>query len=326
MLLELTILAALFFSFWNGFTDAANSIATVIGTRVLTPVQAVALAALGNFTGLLFGAAVATTIGKDLLVPEVVTVQLVLAVIAGGMLWEIITWWWGLPISESHVLVGGLVGAAIASVGTQAVIWNTLSGKILLPLVFAPVLAGVFAFFFTGFTVRVMRNVSRHTSNWVFKKLQVVSAFSLSVTHGANDAQKTAGIITALLLARGVIPTFDIPEWVFAASFLAISLGTFFGGWRIVKTMSHKVTRLRPYQGFCAETGGALILAITARMGFPVSTTHAITGGIMGVGAAQRTSAVRWGVARNIMWAWLLTMPASALFAWLAFKGFDFLF
>jgi len=265
--------------------------------------------------------AVATTIGVGLIAPGVIDAKLVLAVLAGGMAWEILTWWFGLPVSESHVLVGGLVGAALASVGANAVYWNSIIQKILLPMVIAPFLAGAFAFLFTGGVVRVLKSQSRSTSNWLFKNLQILSSFSLSVTHGANDAQKTAGLITALLLTHGWISSFEVPLWVIAASYVAISLGTFFGGWRIVKTMSHKITNLRPYQGFCAETGGALILFITARLGFPVSTTHAISGSIMGVGAAQRFSAVRWVVARNIFWTWILTIPASALFAWLAFHA-----
>ena len=319
--LEITIGLAIFFSFWNGFTDAANSIATIVGTRVLSPVKAVALAALGNLTGVMLGVAVAATIGKDLISPGVISTELVLAALVGGMVWEIATWWLGLPVSESHVLVGGLVGAALAATGTDGVVWNTITEKILLPMLIAPFLAGIFAFLFTGATVRVVRKQSRSTSNWLFRNLQILSSFFLSVTHGANDAQKTAGVIAALLLAEGAISSFEIPLWVIIASFAAISLGTFFGGWRIVKTMSFRVTRLRPYQGFCAETGGALILAITARMGIPVSTTHAISGSIMGVGYAKGKYAVRWGVARKIFWTWVLTIPASAIFSWFAFHA-----
>jgi len=319
VLLEVTILFAFFFSFWNGLSDAANSISTVIGTRVLSPVKAVAMAAIGNFVGILFGVAVATTIGQGIITGDIIGAKLVLAVLAGGMIWEIITWWFGLPVSESHVMVGGLIGAGMAAGGLAVVKLDSIFGKVIVPMLTSPFIAGIFAFIFVGIILRLIKNRSASTVNPFFNKLQLFSAFFLSVTHGANDAQKTAGLITALLLTEGVISKFDVPLWVILGSYAAISLGTFLGGWKIIKTMSFKVTDLRPYQGFAAETGSAVVLSTTAHFGIPVSTTQAISGAIMGVGATRRMSAVNWLVARRIFLAWILTIPASAAFAFGAY-------
>jgi len=320
MLLEFTLLFCVFFSFWNGFSDAANSISTIVGTRVLSPLKAVLLAACGNLTGVLFGVAVATTIGTGIVEPSVISAKLVLAALAGGTLWEMLTWWFGLPVSESHVLIGGLAGATVAAVGAQAVFFGNIAGLIIIPMVLSPVIAGAFAFLFTGLIVRLFKRHPRNLANAMFNKLQIASAFFLSVTHGANDAQKVAGIMTALLLTEGAISSFHIPWWAIVSSYAAIALGTMLGGWRIVKTMSVKVTRMRPYQGFCAETGSAIVLATTASVGIPVSTTQAISGAIMGVGASRSRTAVRWGVARNIFWTWVFTMPACAVLGWLAWR------
>ena len=321
MLLEITLVFCVFFSFWNGFSDAANSISTVVGTRVLSPIRAVALAAAGNFLGVLFGVAVATTIGQGIVTPEIITTKLVLAVLTGGMVWEIVTWWFGLPVSESHVIVGGLIGAGTAAAGIGVVFFDSIIGKVIVPMLIAPVIAGAFAFVFTGLIVRAFQKRPRTQMNLYFNKLQIGSAFFLSVTHGANDAQKVAGMMTALLLAEGAITSFQVPWWTIVASYSAISLGTIFGGWRIVKTMSTKVTKMRPYQGFSAETGSAIVLATTAHFGIPVSTTQAISGAIMGVGATRSKTAVRWTVARRIVWTWLLTLPASAVFGWLVWHA-----
>ncbi len=323
MLLELAVAFAFFFSFWNGLSDAANSISTIIGTRVLSPIKAVALAALGNFLGILFGVAVATTIGQGIVAPGVIGAKLVLAVLAGGMVWEAITWWLGLPVSESHVMVGGLIGAGIAAGGTSVVKFAGIFEKIIIPMFASPVIAGIFAFVLTGLVIRGVGGMHRHKLNPVFNSLQIASSLFLSVTHGANDAQKTAGLITALLVTEGVLGRFDVPLWVIVGSYAAISLGTFLGGWRIVKTMSYKVTSLRPYQGFCAESGSALVLASTAVYGIPVSTTQAISGAIMGVGATRSLSAVKWLVARRIVIAWILTIPASAVFSFAIYSLFS---
>lgn len=317
------VILCLFFSFWNGFTDAANAISTVVATRVLAPTKAVALSALGNFTGLFFGTAVAETIGRGIVTGEIVDAKFVIAVLLGGMVWDVTTWVLALPVSESHVLIGGLVGVAWISAGAGAVKFEALLDKVVVPMVTSPLLALVLAFFFTSLVVRLFIHVSQQRANRYFRGLQLISSFFLSVTHGTNDAQKAMGIITILLVQYGVLTDFHVPLWVMLASYGAISLGTLFGGWRIVKTMASRITKLRPYQGFCAETGGALILIGTALSGFPVSTTHAISGSIMGVGAVRRLSAVRWVTARKIVYAWVLTMPASAIFSAISYILID---
>ncbi len=323
-LLFVSIAVLTFFSFWNGFTDAANSISTIIGTRVLSPVKAVGLAALGNFLGILFGVAVATTIGKGIINPEIITTELVIAAIAGGMIWDIITWLLGLPCSESHVLIGGLVGAGVAAAGTGVVYADGILNKVILPMIFSPILAIVVAFVITGVVIRLFRRYHQARTNRYFRNLQIASSLFLSVMHGSNDAQKVTGIMAAVLLSYGAIAVFEVPLWVILLSYSAISLGTFFGGWRIVKTMAFKVTNLKPYQGFCAETGAALILGTTSQYGLPVSTTHAVAGSIIGVGMSSRMSAVRWKVARSIVWAWIITIPASALFSYILFHLISF--
>ncbi|MBN2517954.1 MAG: inorganic phosphate transporter [Candidatus Altiarchaeota archaeon] len=319
-LLLITLGVLILFSFWNGFTDAANAISTIIGTRVLSPIRAVALAALGNMLGGLFGIAVATTIGRGIIDSNIISGELVLAAITGGMIWDVITWFFGLPCSESHVLIGGLVGAGIASAGLSVVNYDGIINKVLIPMIFSPLLAIVIAFLITGLVIWAFKKHNQRKINKHFKGLQIVSSFFLSIMHGSNDGQKVAGIMTAVLLSYGVIATFEVPLWVILVSYSAMSIGTFFGGWRIVKTMAFRMTNLRPYQGFCAETGAALILGGTSQFGLPVSTTHVISGSIMGVGATSRLSAVRWKVARSIVWAWVLTMPAAALFAFIMFN------
>jgi len=312
----IAIVIAFFFAFWNGFTDAANAIATIIATRVLTPLKAVILSAFGNFLGMFLGVAVATTIGKGIVNPDIITAQLVIAALVGGLIWDGITWYFGIPCSESHVLIGGLVGAGIAVGGIEVVKLNGIVDKVLIPMVTSPLIAFLFAFLFAVLIIRLFKKHSPSRINKYFGKLQLFSSLFFSVTHGSNDAQKTMGIITALMVAYAMLPTFDVPLWVMFASYISISLGTLFGGWRIVKTMATKITKLQPYQGFCAETSGAIVLAGSAYVGFPVSTTHAISGSIMGVGATTRLSAVRWGVARKIVWAWILSMPMSAVFSY----------
>ncbi len=309
------IIASLVFDFLNGFHDAANSIATVVGTRVMRPLQAVALAAVANFAGpFLFGVAVATTIGKGIIDPNFVTLNIIIGALAGAIIWDIITWLLGLPTSSSHALVGGIIGAGIAGAGTQAIIFGGLQ-KVVTGIVISPVVGLVVAFLLATLLITVFAKRNPSSVNSVFGRLQLVSSTYFSLTHGANDGQKTMGIIALILLTQGVITKFEVPYYVIIMAAIAISVGTFFGGWRIVKTMAVKITQLKPYQGFAAETGGATILAILAWLGIPASTTHAISGAIMGVGAVKRVSAVRWGIGKRIVWAWIITIPASAAIA-----------
>ena len=313
----------LFFSFWNGFTDAANAVATVVATRVLTPTRAVALSAAGNFVGMFFfPTAVAVTMGEGIIRSSLVTAEVLIAALIGGLAWDVFTWWLGLPTSESHVLVGSLIGVGIAASGVDVVNFPTVLNKVVIPMVTSPTIAFIFAFFFTAAVIRLSSGFHPARINRYFSRIQLLSSFFFSVTHGTNDAQKVMGLITALMITYRYLPSFQVPLWVALACHATISLGTFFGGWRIVHTMAHKITKLRPYQGACAETGAALVLAATAVGGLPVSTTHAISGSIMGVGATRRLSAVRWGVARSIAAAWILTIPLSALFSYIVLKAF----
>lgn len=320
--LVIAALGALFlFSFWNGFTDAANAIATIVATRVLTPVRAVALSAAGNFIGMFFfPAAVAATMGQGIIDSRLVTAGVLLAALSGGFVWDIITWWWGLPVSESHVLIGSLMGVGIAAAGVSAVNMQTILNKVVIPMVTSPTIAFILGFFLTAGVLRLSVRLHPAKVNRYFSRIQIVSSFFFSVTHGTNDAQKVMGVVTALLVTYGYLSSFQVPLWVAFAAHATISLGTLFGGWRIVHTMAHKITKLRPYQGACAESGAALILVTTAVSGFPVSTTHAISASIMGVGATRSLSAVKWGVARRIVTAWVLTIPVSALFSYTAYQ------
>jgi PiT family inorganic phosphate transporter len=311
------IAAALFFDFVNGFHDAANSIATVVGTRVLRPLQAVSIAAIANFAGpFVFGTAVAATVGKGIIQPEFSTVYVILAGLIGGIIWDLITWWFGLPSSSSHALIGGLIGSALMAGGLQGLIFPGIE-RILIFMVVSPSAGFAIA---AAFTVAIMLGFRKSTSvkvNRIFGKLQVISATFFSLTHGANDGQKTMGVITALLIAGGMLEAkgFEVPVWVILGAAAAIAFGTFFGGWRIVKTMAFRLTNLKPYQGFAAETGGGAILTSMAWFGIPVSTTHAISGAIMGTGSTKRISAVRWGLGKRIIYAWIITIPASASIA-----------
>lgn len=311
------ISAALFFDFVNGFHDSANSIATVVGTRVLRPLYAVIIAAIANFAGpFIFGTAVATTVGKGIIQPAFSTVDVIFAGLIGAIVWDLITWYFGLPSSSSHALIGGLMGSALLAGGTSALVFSGIE-KTLMFIVISPTLGFVSAF---GIALIVMYLFRSHTSshvNKIFGRLQICSSIYFSLTHGANDGQKTMGVITALLIAGGMLDSksFIVPIEVILVAAFAIALGTFFGGWRIVKTMAFRLTNLVPFQGFCAETGGGVILTSMAWLGIPVSTTHAIAGGIMGVGATKRLSAVRWGVGKRIVYAWIITIPASAAVA-----------
>ncbi len=326
-LVGITIAMVIVFEFVNGFHDSANSIATIVATRVLSPIYAVSLAAACNYIGIYVTHNVAYTMGKGIIDESLVAEYgaiLVFSAVSGAIVWDLITWWLGIPTSSSHALVGGLIGAGGAVAGLNAIVWSgTLKTGAF--IVISPMAGLLAAFLLTVVVMRVARGFSRVVVNKYFRKLQLISAASYSVAHGSNDAQKGMGIIALLWLAPG--EAFYVPEWAMIACGAAISIGTFFGGWRIVKTMASRITKLEPYQGFCAETGAAGMLFGSTLLGIPVSTTHTISGGIMGVGATRRLSAVRWGVGRKILAAWVITIPASAtisgvLFLLLRLLGF----
>ncbi len=314
------IFVALVFDFLNGFHDSANSIATVVSTRVLSPRKAVAWAAFFNFiAAFFFGLKVADTLGKGLVALGAINVYVILSGLFGAIAWDLITWYYGLPTSSSHALMGGYGGAAIAKAGFSAILYKGWTGTLLF-IVVAPLMGLVVAFILMTTVTWLFHKRSSTAINGAFRKLQLLSAAFLSLGHGTNDAQKTMGVITGLLVTSGVLKTFDVPFWVIIVCNFSIALGTLFGGWRIVKTMGQKITKLRPVDGFCAETAGGITLLIATFSGIPVSTTHTINGGIMGVGATKRVSAVRWGVAGNIVMAWILTIPMAALIGAAAYK------
>jgi PiT family inorganic phosphate transporter len=309
----------------NGFNDSANSISTVVATKVLTPFQAVLMAATFNFFGIFIWRNIAKTIGTGIVDKNLLWDHLLLILfcaVLAAIIWDLITWWFGIPTSSSHALVGGLIGAGVALAGLDAIVWSG-TGKTILFIVVSPILGLIAAFLLTSAVMNVARRKSRHQVNSWFRRLQVASAATLSLTHGANDAQKGMGIIALVILinAGSETASFRLDLWVQLACQTAISLGTFFGGWRIVKTMATRITKLDPSQGFCAETGAASVLFATAALGVPVSTTHTISGGIIGVGATRRLSAVRWGVGRRIVVAWIITIPAAASISGLLFLG-----
>ncbi len=317
--LGLLIILALAFDFMNGFHDAANAIATVVSTGVLKPSSAVALAAFFNFVAIaVFQLKVASTVGKGTIDPSVVDHYVVFGALVGAITWNLLTWYYGIPSSSSHALIGGLVGAAVAKAGTSSLISagliKTISFIVLSPLLgllFGSLMMLIVSWMF-------VRSTPQRVDKW-FRRMQLVSASMYSLGHGGNDAQKTMGIIWMLLIASGASAAADpLPMWVIISCYLAIGLGTLFGGWRIVKTMGQKITKLKPVGGFCAETGGAITLFLATALGIPVSTTHTITGAIVGVGSSRKMSAVRWGVAGNIVWAWVFTIPASAFVAAIA--------
>jgi len=311
---------ALIFDFLNGFHDAANSIATIVSTRVLTPRKAVVWAAFFNLVAaFLFDVHVAKTMGKGLVDLNAVNEFVILSGLIGAIVWNLFTWFFGIPVSSSHALMGGYAGAAIAKAGFGVVILEGWT-KTLVFIAVAPLMGMLMGFILMVGVMWIFHDRSSTKVNNLFRKLQLVSAAFYSLGHGTNDAQKTMGVITGLLLTAGYLQTFEVPWWVIISCHIAIALGTLFGGWRIVKTMGQKVTRLKPSGGFCAETSGAITLLITAFSGIAVSTTHTITGAIMGVGATTRVSAVRWGVAGRIVMAWILTIPCAAVVAAVAFE------
>ncbi len=313
------VVLALAFDFMNGFHDAANSIATVVSTGVLKPHQAVVWAAFFNVVALfVFQLKVAATIGKGTIDPSIVDHYVVFGALVGAIAWNIITWLYGIPSSSSHALIGGLVGAGLAKAGPASLVLGGV-GKIVLFIFISPLLGMLLgSLLMLAVSWLFFRTTPMRVDKW-FRRLQLVSASLYSIGHGGNDAQKTMGIIWMLLVAAGLSQASDpIPAWVVISCYAAMGLGTLFGGWRIVKTMGQKITKLKPVGGFCAETGGALTLFLAAGLGIPVSTTHTITGAIVGVGSAHKLSAVRWGVAGGIVWAWILTIPCSALIEALA--------
>jgi PiT family inorganic phosphate transporter len=315
----IVIAVALLFDFFNGFHDAANAIATIVVTRALTPLQAVGLAAMANFVGaFIFGVSIAQTIGKGIITLESVTVPLVLAALVGAIIWNILTWLWGLPTSSSHALIGGLIGSAIAAAGWQSVLLGGVT-KIFAFIFVAPLLGMAGAMVFTTLIFWIFRRVQPGVANALFRRLQLISATFYSLGHGTNDAQKTMGIIVMTMYAANLTQSFHVSLWVILSCHAAIALGTAFGGWRIVRTMGTRITKIRSMEGFCAESASALVLLGTAHLGIPVSTTHVISGGIFGVGAVEGAGKVRWGTARKIIWAWMLTIPATAFFSWVTY-------
>jgi PiT family inorganic phosphate transporter len=314
------IVVALAFDFLNGLHDAANSIATIVSTRVLRPQYAVFWAAFFNFVAFLFfGLHVAQTVGTGIVTPEIVDDNVIFGALTGAIVWNLLTWAFGIPSSSSHALIGGLVGAGLAKAGTSSIVWNGLI-KTGSAIVFSPALGFFLALMLVLAVSWIFVRSTPHAVDTLFRSLQFLSASLYSLGHGGNDAQKTMGIIAVLLYSHGQLgDTFHVPFWVVMACQAAMGLGTLFGGWRIVHTMGSKITRLTPMQGFCAETGGALTLFLATGLGVPVSTTHTITGAIVGVGAARRVSAVRWNIAKDIVIAWIVTMPMAALIAALAY-------
>jgi PiT family inorganic phosphate transporter len=313
----LLVAMALAFDFMNGFHDAANSIATVVSTGVLRPTQAVVFAAFFNIVAIfIFHLSVAATIGKGIVDPGVVDTHIVFGALAGATVWNVITWWYGIPSSSSHALIGGIVGAVIAKAGASSLIAGGIWKTVLFIFV-SPLLGFILGSLMMVIVAHLFRGVRPARIDGWFRRLQLLSAGAYSLGHGGNDAQKTIGIIWLLLIASGHVAAGEKspPTWVIASCYLAIGAGTMFGGWRIVKTMGQKITKLKPVGGFCAETGGAMTLFLATALGIPVSTTHTITGAIVGVGSTQRASAVRWGVAGNIVWAWIFTIPAAAFMA-----------
>jgi PiT family inorganic phosphate transporter len=307
---------ALIFDFLNGLHDAANSIATIVSTRVLRPSTAVLWAAFFNFIAfLIFGLSVAETVGKGIVEPDVVNAAVIFAALAGAIVWNVVTWLLGIPSSSSHALIGGLVGAAITRAGFKAVVWSGFL-KTAAAIVLSPLLGFVLALILVAAVSWIFVRSTPVAVDTIFRTLQLLSAALYSLGHGANDAQKTMGVISVLLYSQGYLQGgFHVPLWVVLSCQTAMALGTLFGGWRIVHTVGSKVTRLSPMRGFCAEAGGAITLFLATAFGIPVSTTHTITGAIIGVGAARRTSAVRWNVAQGIVVAWVLTLPAAAFIA-----------
>ena len=321
LILFFAIALALFFSFWTGFTDAAYAISTIIGTRTLKPYQAIILSVIGNFIGMVFGSAVAATIGMGIISGSIASAEVIIATLLGALIFDVITSWiFSLPISETHVLIGGLVGSGIAAGGIKAVNFIGIINKVIIPMIISPFLAIFITFLIGALIIRKFRHVHASKINRYFKKLEIVAGLFFSITDGTNDAQKVMGIVTILLIYYGFLTQFSVPFWVMLASYITMSFGTFLAGWKIVKTMATKITRMKPYQGFSASVGSSLLLGSAAILGMPVSSTHVANGAIMGVGLCQRIKAVKWGMTRKIVVAWVLSMPLSAVLSFILFQ------
>ncbi len=318
IMLVLVIVSALVFDYVNGFHDTANAIATSVSTRALSIRSAIFLAATLNFAGAMVSTKVATTIGKGIVDPVNVTQMVVLAGVAGAIIWDLITWYYGLPSSSSHAIIGGIMGAVIAHAGAAALHWAGLK-KIILALVISPILGTFLGFFFMVIFLRSLRNRSPYGVNQVFRKFQILTASFLAFSHGTADAQKSMGVITMALLSYGAIPTFSVPTWVKIACAVAMALGTAAGGWRIIKTVGRDFVKLQPVNGLSVDASATAVILGAAAFGLPTSTTHVITSSILGVGLSKRMSAVNWGIGYRIVWAWVLTIPASALVAYVTY-------
>jgi PiT family inorganic phosphate transporter len=319
VLFLLVVIAALVFDFINGFHDTANAIATCISTRALSVRSAIIMAAVLNFVGAMISTKVAATIGKGIVDPANVTQMMVLAGISGAIIWDLITWYYGLPSSSSHAIIGGLIGAVMANSGISALHWAGLK-KIILSLVISPVVGTVTGFIFMLIMMWCFRDKAPYALNRWFRKLQVASAAFMAFSHGTADAQKSMGVITMALVSYGTLTTFTVPPWVMIACATAMALGTALGGWRIIKTVGRDFVKLQPVHGFCVETASAGVILGASAIGLPTSTTHVITSTIMGVGLSKRFSAVNWQIAYRILWAWVLTIPASALVAYVTYQ------
>jgi len=317
--LVVVVVLAVIFDYINGFHDSANSIATSVATRALRPWQAVGMAAAFNFIGAFAGTAVATTIGAGLVNEQSTTEAVVVAALLGAITWNLITWWFGLPSSSSHALIGGLLGATIVAAGFDALNVQGIVNKVLIPMVTSPIIGFLGGMLLMALLAHLFFRVARRPASTGFRRAQVFSAGYMAFAHGSNDAQKTMGIITLALFAAGVIPDITVPTWVIVAAATAMSLGTAAGGWRIMKTMGQRVVKLEPVHGFAAETTAATVLLTTAHLGMPVSTTHVISSAIMGVGTTKGARQVRWGVARSILTAWIITIPAAMFVAGVAY-------
>jgi PiT family inorganic phosphate transporter len=313
--LVVVIVVALGFDFTNGFHDTANAVATSVSTRALTPRMAVLVAAVANLAGAFATTAVAKTVGKDVVDSGLITTRTVLAALLGATAWNLLTWWFGLPSSSSHALIGGLVGAALAQSGSNGVLWHGLAHKVVIPALIAPLIAFTAAFLLLLAIYWVFQRLSRGVANRGFRLGQLASGTFMAFTHGANDAQKTMGVIALALFANGSIDEFYIPTWVKIAAGVAIGLGTYVGGWRIMRTLGQRIFKIEPESGFAAQAAAGATIWAATHYGYPLSTTHTISGAVIGAGATQRLSAVRWGVAGNIVTAWILTIPAAGLVA-----------
>jgi len=320
LMLILVVAAALLFDYINGFHDTANAIATCVSTRALSVRSAIIMAALLNFAGAMISTKVATTIGKGIVDPANVTQMVVLAGIVGAIVWDLVTWYYGLPSSSSHAIIGGIMGAVIAHTGAATLHWAGLK-KIIMALILSPVVGTILGFLFMLLIMWLFKDKAPYGLNKVFRKLQVVSAAFMALSHGTADAQKSMGVITLALVSYGKLPGFEhIPLWVVIACAMAMALGTAVGGWRIIKTVGRDFVKLQPVHGFCVETTSAVVIQGAAFFGMPVSTTHVITSSILGVGISKRMSAVNWNVAYRILWAWVLTIPASALMSYITYQ------